>query len=269
MMEEPRYHDESLQEWEQTVHALARGYSYPATPDIAAGVRRQLALRNRQPRAPRPAWQRPALVFAALLLALALALSVPAVRAAVREWLQLGAVRIVLTPPATQLAVTATEAGPTATAPAATAALPLDEPLTLAEVQAQADFELRLPTAAPADRPPDRIYLQALPLLSEQLVVISVWESPERPGEPILSLYQIEGDNCCLKGAWASGGAETEVGGELAYWVEGAHPLSFDGGDNWTIVPGDVLIWSEGTFTYRMESTLSLEETIRLAESLH
>jgi hypothetical protein len=268
MMEEPRYHDGSLQEWEQTVHALARTYAYPPTPDIAAAVRRKLAVRHLQPHVSRPAWQRPALVFAALLLALALALSVPAVRAAVREWLQIGAVRIELTPPATGPAVTATEAAPVTTVPVATAALPLDEPLTLAEVQAQADFELRLPTAAPADRPPDRLYLQALPLLSEEQVVIFVWFDPERPGEPILSLYQIASANCCMKGAWASGGAETEVGGEPAYWVEGPHPLSLDGGDNWTIVPGDVLVWTDGRFTFRLESTLGLAETVWVAESI-
>lgn len=256
-------------EWEATVQALAEVFPFPQTPDIAGRVRQRLAAKATGSQQPaRPAWHRPALAFAVLLLLLALALSAPAVRAAVWEWLQIGAVRIVVTPPATEPALMATEAGTTATPPAATTTPPLGEPLTLAEVQAQAGFEVQLPTAAPADRPPDRIYLQALPLLSEEQVVISVWEDAERPGEAILSLYQIESDNCCMKGAWASGGAETEVGGELAYWVEGPHPLSLDSGRSWSIVPGDVLVWTDGAFTYRLESSLSLEETVRVAESI-
>jgi hypothetical protein len=248
--------DDRLQAWELNVRALARAYPYPPTPDIAAAVRQRLEGQTSPRRTTRPAWKRPALVFAALLLALALALSVPAVRAAVREWLQIGAVRIVLTPPAT---------GPSVTG---TAIAPPDASLTLAEARAQVGFELRLPSAAPADRPPDRIYLQTLPGEPAANVIISVWDDPERPGAPVLSLYQIEGPHCCMKGAWASGGAETTVGGELACWVEGPHPLQLGRGEGWLLVPGAVLIWADGTFTYRLESTLSLTETIRIAESL-
>lgn len=260
---------EPRDEWAATVQELAERYPFPATPDIAGRVRQRLAAKAVSGQRPaRPVWQRPALAFAVLLLLLALALSAPAVRAALREWLQIGAVRIVMTPPATQPAVRATRAETTPVAPTATTTPRLGEPLSLAEAQAQAGFELPLPTAAPADRLPDQIYLEALPYSSGEKVVISVWEDPERRGEPILSLYQIESADCCMKGAWASGGAETEVGGELAYWVEGPHPLSLDGGRSWSIVPGDVLVWTDGAFTYRLESTLSLEETVRLAESI-
>jgi hypothetical protein len=248
--------DELIQEWQRDVRALAQVYPYPPTPDIVAAVRQRLAERTSARRAVRPSWQRAALVFAALLLALALALSVPAVRAAVREWLQIGAVRIVLTPPAAEPAVTVT------------AIVPLDASLTLAQAQAQAGFELRLPSAAPADRLPERIYLQTLPGEPAANVVISVWDDPERPGVPLLSLYQIEGPHCCMKGAWASGGAETTVGGDVAYWVEGPHPLQLGQGEAWLLVPGNVLIWTDGPFTYRLESSLSLDETIRIAESL-
>ncbi|MDT8305850.1 MAG: hypothetical protein RRC07_07935 [Anaerolineae bacterium] len=268
MIENAEGMDKFMEEWEQDVRALAQAHPYPPTPDIAAAVRQRLVGRSPVRRPARPAWQRPALVFAALLLALALALSVPAVRAAVREWLQIGAVRIVLTPPATEPAARATEAGESAVAPTAMATLPPSDFLTPAEARAQAGFELRLPSAAPAGRPPDGLYLHKLPGEPAANVVISVWDDPDRPGEPLLSLYQIEGPTCCMKGAWASGGTETTVGGEPAYWVEGPHPLQLGQGESWLLVPGAVLVWTDDTFTYRLESTLSLAETIRIAESV-
>lgn len=252
MMHEPPYQDETVHPWEETVRLLARAYDYPPTPDIAAAAPRL----SGPPAARRPAWQRPALVFAALLLLLALALSVPAVRAAVRDWLQIGAVRIVLTPPATMPAVTVT-------APS----LP-GEPLSRVEAEAVAGFALRLPTAPPAGAPPDRFYLQRLPLEPEASVVISVWDDPERPGEPLLTLYQIASDNCCLKGAWGIGGAETTVGGQQAYWVEQEHPLQLGQSEGWLLVPDAVLVWTDGVFTYRLESSLTVEAAVRVAESI-
>jgi hypothetical protein len=250
---------ESHNKWEQTVWALAEAYPFPPTPDIAGGVRRRLeAERWPRRRVARPAWQRPALALAVLLLLLALALSVPAVRAAVREWLRIGAVRIFITEPSPV----------TVAAPAALlyqASPSLGEPLTLAEAQAAASFALRLPSVAPADRPPDQVYLQSAPDVE---AAISVWLDPEQPAEPLLSLYQISGETFATKFAYEVASAETTVGGDPAYWVEGPHPLLLDGRERWPLVSGDVLVWSDGPFTYRLESSLSLEEMVQVAESL-
>jgi hypothetical protein len=53
-------------------------------------------------------------------------------------------------------------------------------------------------------------------------------------------------------------------------WIEGAHPLQFETGDFdvQIIVDSNVLIWTEGAVTYRLEGQLSLDEAIQLAESL-
>ena len=64
------------------------------------------------------------------------------------------------------------------------------------------------------------------------------------------------------------------VDGAPGYWVSGdAHLFFFtdadgdfiDDGRRWV---GDALVWSDGTTTYRLESALGLEASIRLAESL-
>jgi hypothetical protein len=73
------------------------------------------------------------------------------------------------------------------------------------------------------------------------------------------------------------GGATVEpvtVDGAPGYWVSGdAHLFFFndadgdfiDDGRRWV---GDALVWSDGTTTYRLESALGPEASIRLAESL-
>jgi hypothetical protein len=148
----------------------------------------------------------------------------------------------------------------------ATASALFGEPMTLQEAHTRAGFALRLPTAEPADREPDRIYVQDLPDLPEQpgaKATIAVWD-----GESALSLYQIQGPHYGMKVAWANALVETSVDGHLAYWVGGPHPLLLGNGERWSIVAGDVLVWVDGTYTYRLESSLSMEEAVRVAESL-
>lgn len=60
------------------------------------------------------------------------------------------------------------------------------------------------------------------------------------------------------------------VNGADALWIQGG-VLTVEGGDPfWTYQrrSGNVLLWSDGRTTYRMESSLSLEDAIEIAESL-
>jgi hypothetical protein len=64
------------------------------------------------------------------------------------------------------------------------------------------------------------------------------------------------------------------VNGQPAYWVEGQHLLSFydeDGrlvSQSTRLVEGNTLIWTVDNVTYRLETVLSLEEAVRMAESM-
>jgi hypothetical protein len=65
-----------------------------------------------------------------------------------------------------------------------------------------------------------------------------------------------------------------EVNGQPAYWVEGLHLLYFYDADGRVdaqltrLVEGNTLIWTVDDVTYRLETVLTLEEAIRMAESM-
>jgi hypothetical protein len=65
-----------------------------------------------------------------------------------------------------------------------------------------------------------------------------------------------------------------DVHGVPAYWLAGSpHAFMFETGrrdlvEDGTRLTGNVLIWENEGITYRLESSLSLEETLAIAESL-
>ena len=63
---------------------------------------------------------------------------------------------------------------------------------------------------------------------------------------------------------------ETTVNGQRAVWAVGPYPVAFSNGDRdfVRLIDGHVLIWTDGTITYRLETALELEAAIRIAESL-
>jgi hypothetical protein len=103
-------------------------------------------------------------------------------------------------------------------------------------------------------------------------VVVLVWLNPAQPEQVRLSLQQLGPGTFAEKG---NPGVvqETKVNGQQALWAEGPYVLQFRRGnqvdyDFRRLVEGRVLIWAEGDITYRLESDLSLEEAVRVAESL-
>ncbi len=242
--------------WEAGLRREALAFAYPPTPDIAGAVSRRLETPRTRP----PSVRRFALAALAILLLAAAALAVPGVRAAVLEWLQIGAIRLRLE-----------EAPPTL--PAATPRPPagLGPTLTLAEASVRADFPLRLPAADLGLGPPDEVFLsEASGPEGRGQVVVLVWHVPDRPDVVRLSLYQIGVRFFGIKTAASASVRQARVGAYEAFWVPGPHPLQLaEGGENaWTLVPGNVLIWADDVVTYRLESDLTLEEALRLARSL-
>jgi hypothetical protein len=262
------------EQWEARLQQLARRFPYPPTPDITGAVRAQLAEESRL----KPELPPRRLAWAALLVLLILAglLAVPQVRAALVEYLQIGAVRIFLIEPTltpTPTAGTSLEEKPVTTTPHPTptplaSLLDLAGETTLAEAAKQAGFPIRLP-AYPSDLgPPDRVFLQQI----GGPVVVLVWLNPAQPEQVRLSLQQLGPGTFAEKG---NPGVvqETKVNGQQALWAEGPYVLQFRRGnqvdyDFRRLVEGRVLIWAEGDITYRLESDLSLEEAVRVAESL-
>jgi hypothetical protein len=216
-------------------------------------------------------------------------LSVPAVRAAVIEFLQIGVIRIILPEPTatpTSLSFPAVE-GPS-TSPLTPA--PLSTPLptqtlpppptpgdlialdrlkgetTLEQAIQEASFELELPGYPAELGKPDRVFVQDM----GGDVVILVWTEAGNLEKAELILYEI------ASGSWAGEkGAprtleRTQVNGREAVWAEGPYVLMLTDGnlDFRRLIAGHVLIWDEAGVTYRLESKLTLSQAIKIAESL-
>jgi hypothetical protein len=86
-----------------------------------------------------------------------------------------------------------------------------------------------------------------------------------------LSLHALGPGSASLKKTDTRLIRETTVNGQYALWVKGSHMLEIQGNDyqSLRLVDGNVLIWEVGSITYRLETDLSMEEAIRIAESLH
>jgi len=261
----------SISQIETLIVNAANNFPYPPTPDIVGAVKRQPVTKpsHMTTYSRRLAW-----ATLIVLFILAGLLVVPQVRAAVVEFLQLGTIRIFLTEPTPTAtspppAASATETPPTATPRPSptpiTSLLNLAGETTLVEAQARVDFPIRIPAEPSGLGPPDRVFLQDL----GGPVVIMVWLEPVQPNQVRLSLHLL-GANTFVEKVQPQVIQETTVQGERALWTEGPYLLQLQNGgyDTRRLVEGHVLIWQEGEITYRLESDLSLEEAVRIAESL-
>jgi len=63
---------------------------------------------------------------------------------------------------------------------------------------------------------------------------------------------------------------EDEINGQQAIWAVGPYPLMMSNGRLRVerLIDGHVLIWADDDLTYRLETDLSLDEAIKIAESL-
>ncbi|MCB8984272.1 MAG: hypothetical protein H6659_10640 [Ardenticatenaceae bacterium] len=238
--------------WAEKVRETAVSFPFPPTPNIAAGVQARLAQPARQPHR-RLAWA------AALALLLAGLLSVPQVRAAIADIFRVGAITIFVRPEPTP--------APAATLPPLTdSILHSMSPITLADAQAALHTPLRLPTYPPGLGLPDDVYL--FPGDNWPDTAVFLWRDPAHPEAVAYTLYQIEAAEFANK--MTEKVAETAVNGQPAFWVQGPHFFQLADGrfSSWLFVEGNVLVWWAGDVTYRLEGAPSLEEAVRMAESL-
>jgi hypothetical protein len=253
--------DSSIDLFGERVGRLAVQLPYPATPNVLAGVR-QRGYRGPSPRT----YRRLAGVVIALVLVAASALAVPQVRAAIAEFFQIGVVRIFPVAPTLTPTATGTQTLPAPTPTLLPSLFNLEGETTLAQARADTGLTLSLPTY-PADLgQPDTVFVQDM----DGAMVVMVWLDKENPTQVGLSLHIIEQGSYAITKIAATNLAQTTVNGKTAYWAEGPYIVRLRNGDmdQRRLIAGHVLIWSEGILTYRLETDLSMEEAVKIAESL-
>jgi len=227
-----------------------------------------------------PAVRRAAQAAALILLALAALMAVPQIRAAVAQVLHIGSVTIFTftTPTATPTPLPtlmatrpppqrSTPIFPTSAGPQTiSSVLDLPGETTLAEAQAASQMSISLPTYPPVLGSPDRVFLQHI----GGPIVTLVWMQPDDPTRVWLAIQAL--DNTIVASKYDSlDGQSVTVNGRTAYWLTDSHELTYwdgSGGYFSRQVNANVLIWTLGRLTYRLESHLSLEEALHVAESV-
>jgi hypothetical protein len=274
--------EQAFERLESQLRRAGQDFEYPRTPEAAVligrrgGVNRRVHSERRlQPQGRvRPVWVA-ALVALALLVS---ALSMPRVRAAVAEFLQIGVVRIFQTaptdlPPRPTPPPTALPASPAAagtTAPEFPMDLipsdRLDGATTLEAAQRAVPFPVRLPAYPPDLGAPDGVYLQEM----DGAMLVLVWNDRAQPERPALSLNMIEPGSWAITKVQPLVVTETSVDGRPAVWAVGPYLLQLKNQnlEIGRLIDGNVLIWEQDGVTYRLETALPLEEAIKIAESL-
>jgi hypothetical protein len=253
-------------------------------PDVATRVRARLA--TREPRS-RRGWTfggRP--LRRGLVLALLALLGLAIVAGAVG--LGLPGLRITLgEPPASVLPSVSPTVSPTASrAPTPTPTLPpitgmrlaLGRQVALDQVESETGVPVRLPKDERLG-PPDSVWID--PAKGDQ--VAYVWKaSSDLPQtlEPGVGLVLMRFDGQNEEGFYdkaINSGTTLErvkVGGHDGYWISGdPHFFFYTTADGRFVEDprrwvGAALIWTDGTATYRIESSLGRDATIALAESI-
>lgn len=255
---------------ERSLRSLAdRDDLFPATPDIAAGVAAQI---GRLRPARRVEWRMVAVVALVVLAALTAALAIPRSRSAIADFFGIKGIRI------------ERDAGDVPNVPATPASiggsLLLGERTTLDGAADRAPFAISLPAGGAAG-PPDEVWLNRR---GGATVVGLVWSaSGELPevgdtgvGMLLLEIGTDDDDEIFIKKMVAGGEAEmASVHGRMGLWIENG-VLAVAPVEGLMLEPlgpavrrsGNVLIWSDGEVTYRLETSLPRAEAVRIAESL-
>lgn len=264
--------------FEKQLLSLSKGLEYPRTPEVAGSVMTRLRAQERGERGEgrsRFLFRRLAWSLTIILILFTSLMLIPPVRAAVIEFIQIGVVRIFQgeptpgTPPNQQFPSTMV---PVTATPAATSEplIPLLERLagemTLEEAQQTVNYPIVLPSYPSDLGPPDRIFVQD----ADGDMTILVWIDPQQADEVLMSLHIVPPGSWAVEKMDPALVQETSINGRRAIWAVGPYPLRFSNGnlDFVRMIDGHVLIWTEGDTTYRLETKLSLEEAIKVAESL-
>ena len=240
----------------RALRAVGPELAYPPTPRLGGSVARRLeasAAARRRPPFPRIAlWSRRRILAVAalgLLAALALAFGARFVLGAAEVRVQPG-----VTPSGPPI-------GPGR----------LGDPIPVEDVSAAVGFEIALPSGPG----PDEAYVVTTNGLDDAALL--AWApSPTYPPLPATSwglvLMELTGDEeIVVKDVnQFEDLREVRVGGRRAFWIDAPHELTVltaDGPETFS-VRGNVLIWTRGEVTFRLETSLRLREALALAETI-
>jgi hypothetical protein len=235
---------------------LGATIAFPETPPLAALVADRLR------EAPRRSWSRP--FGRSVALALAATLLLVAIAAAFG--IGLGGLRLVFGPAPTPL-------------PSMLVGPGLGEATTLGEARASISFSLRVPSL-PELTDPDLVYLADPP--TGGAVTLLYRERDGFPADPATSIglivtqFRADIGPDTFEKMIRSGVSvtPTTVSDQDAWWVAGGDHFFFYRDAQGQVVDStlrlasDTLIWEEGGVTHRVEGAPTLEDAIRVAESL-
>lgn len=246
---------------------LAGHVDWPESPDVAGAVSATIRAFEASPSlgAPRlslPSRRRTLLVIAAALLALAGA------ALAARLAIELGAVAVEVLP-----------GRPTALPTHVATSDDLGLEVSPAEASRIAGFRAALPSVL---GPPDRTWVDEaqVGLESGEVArrIVNAW--PPSAALPVLAGTEAGAVLMQFEGEWEVASkqlsAETNrygeaiVEGRPAFWTTGRHELVLVSRDEpiRLLVTGNVLIWQDAGFTFRLETSLGRRDAIRIAESI-
>jgi len=228
-----------MTELERALVQLGRELEIPAEPDLRSRVRERIERRSRYRRALVP--------VLALVVALGIAFAVPDARSAILRFFHIGAVtieRVDTLPAASRRSLTAG----------------LGSPLSLKEAETRSGVNLVF-----GGTPPQRFY--ARPGLLATLV--------QAHGKPVL-LVELQGDQMGVSKKLLGSSTRVEVVriGSFGLWLEGGKHLLI-----WESRPGEitqkerrlagnVLIWTQGDVTFRLEGDLDKDQMLELGRQI-
>jgi hypothetical protein len=223
-----------MTELERALTQLGRELEFPREPDLRGAVRSRIERRR---------WARPLVGAVALLLvAFGIAMAVPQARSAILDFFHIGAVtieRVETLPPAEQRPLAAG----------------LGPALTRAEAEERSGVPLVLEDVRPA-----RFYART-GLIAALL---------RYRGKPVL-LAELSGDQTGITKKLSPPDTNVEPAeiGAFGLWLTGGkHVLIWPGGEIEPRLAGNVLLWTEGYRTFRLEADLNKGEMLRLARDI-
>lgn len=248
---------------------LGAALAYPEVPDLAPAVVERVAgapaPRPAVIRFPVPMFPVPRLprVLAGRRVALALAAVFVLAGAAVAGGLLVRGVRILVAPESPR--------------PPPGATLFLGTRTSLADARQRVEFPVLVPTAPGLPSPV--VYVDDDPPGGRVSLVYPVApglpETPETGVGMLVTQFRGQFERVFIEKLVQGGEQveEIEVAGSPGYWIEGRHTVAYLDEDGTPFqetfrVAGNTLLWQRGEITFRLESALSKEEALRIAESM-